>query len=349
MNEGQYYEELTQHQIWSSNQKDNRALNIVCSDLLPNMQACSDKILVDYRHKDTLFIKDINKVILWGSLYNKLTARALKFAVINKIPIEIWENGFIRSVKGWSVNQDKYTNGYSFIKDIIPYFNTISPIKNNILKDIESYKCTKADIKLARKCIDYIVKYELTKYNHQPNVALKPTELKKILVIDQSYKDMSITRCGANEQSFIKMVQDALQVPNAKIYLKLHPDTIAGDRKGYFGLEEIRRLIERNQDKVELIDYEANPINTIKQVDEIYCVSSQFGFEALMCNKVVHCYGRPIYSAVIEGKKSIEEFFYIMYVKHTMWIDPYRHKQTNIFDFLKIFNKLLAEYKKGNK
>lgn len=348
--ERQYYEELEQHQIWSSNQKDNGALNIICSDLLPNMQAVdTSKIFVDYNHKDILDIKTINKVALWGSLYNNLTARSLKFAVDNKIPIEIWENGFIRSVKGWSVNQDKYTNGYSFIKGVIPYFNTISLVKNNILKDIEDYECTKADIKLARKCIDYIVKNELTKYNHQGNVELKPTDLRKLLLIDQSYKDMSIHKGQANEQSFIKMVQDALNVPYSKLYLKLHPDTISGDRKGYFGLKEIQDLIDKNKDRIELIDYESNPINTIKQVDEIYCVTSQFGFEALMCGKLVHCYGRPVYSSVIEGNISIEEFFYIMYVKNTMWVDPYHKQTTDILDFLKKFNKLLAEYKKGNK
>lgn len=351
MNERQYYEKLEQHQVWSSNQQDNGALNIVCSDLLPNMQACDlNKIFVDYNHKDVLNIKTINKVVLWGSLYNTLTARALKFALDNKLPIEIWENGFIRSVKGWNVNQNQFTNGYSFIKGIIPYFDTISNLKNNVRLDIENYRCSIEDKALARIAIDFIIKHNLTKYNHQPNVKLGEVGRvgkKKILLVDQSYKDMSVSKCGANDLSFIDMVQDAMLEDDAVVYLKLHPDTISGQRGGYFGINKIQELIRVGGDRVVLINYESNPIDTIRQVDEVWCVSSQFGFEALMCGKKVKCYSNPIYRCVVDGLLSVEEFFYIMYIKNTIWVDVESKEIVDIMTFLKGMVKLIKQWKKS--
>jgi capsular polysaccharide export protein len=150
---------------------------------------------------------------------------------------------------------------------------------------------------------------------------------------------MSIIKCGANEQTFITMITDALARQNTTLYLKLHPDTISGERGGYFKLPAIQSLIASNPNRFVMIDYEANPLDTIKQVDAVYCVSSQLGFEAMMCNKEVHIYGKPIYL----NNLTLEEFFYIFYIKNTMWIDPYTNKMTDIYTFLNNFTRLLND------
>ncbi|MFP3355094.1 capsular polysaccharide biosynthesis protein, partial [Pseudoalteromonas sp. SIMBA_153] len=48
--------------------------------------------------------------------------------------------------------------------------------------------------------------------------------------------------------------------------------------------------------RCQIISDDINPWALLEQVDDVYVVTSQLGFEALMAGKRVHCYGLPFYA-----------------------------------------------------
>ena len=90
---------------------------------------------------------------------------------------------------------------------------------------------------------------------------------------------MSIAGAKSDENTFTQMFQAACEEnPNAQIIVKTHPDVFSGKRQGY--LTEIAK-----KQGVTLLYDNANPIDLLQQVDRVYCVCSQMGFEALLCGK----------------------------------------------------------------
>ena len=69
----------------------------------------------------------------------------------------------------------------------------------------------------------------ISKYNNQSTDDLvnEKIRFKEVLVIDQSYKDFSISKGCADDSTFEKMLECAIKEnPNADILIKTHPDAI---------------------------------------------------------------------------------------------------------------------------
>ena len=83
----------------------------------------------------------------------------------------------------------------------------------------------------ARGAMQRIVDDKLSKYNHAPLLegALPGHRQKKVLVVDQTFGDSSVT-CGmAGDATFGRMLAAALaENPEADIVIKVHPDVVAG-------------------------------------------------------------------------------------------------------------------------
>lgn len=140
-------------------------------------------------------------------------------------------DGFLRSIDTFAnaKAKEKYRKGISFCIDDLGYYydagrpSRMEVMLNTILVDDEQKK-------RARKCIDKIVETHLTKYNHQPIYEPKIGRdgVPKVLVVDQSYGDMSIKKGLASDNTFAQMLACAIKEnPNADIIVKTHPDTIA--------------------------------------------------------------------------------------------------------------------------
>ena len=114
---------------------------------------------------------------------------------------------------------------------------------------------------------------------------------RRVLVIDQTYGDASVT-CGmADSHSFARMLGAArAENPGAEIVLKVHPEVANGSKRGY--LTELARDL----DDVRLISAPVNPWSLLEIVDHVYVVTSQLGFEALMAGLPVSCFGAPFYA-----------------------------------------------------
>jgi capsular polysaccharide export protein len=198
-------------------------------------------------------------------------------------------------------------------------------------------------LKLSR---DAILRLKLSKYNHTQDLndcMLGFDDAARVLVIDQTYGDMSVECGGAFPQSFADMLDAALaENPEATIYLKTHPEVNSGSKKGY--LTHIQ-----DSDRIVMIREDVNPIDLIQKMDKVYVVTSQMGFEALMCGKPVVCFGVPWYAgwgvtddrvkdspawARRTKKRTVDELFAAAYLHYTRYLNPFTHERGTIFDVI---------------
>lgn len=191
-----------------------------------------------------------------------------------------------------------------------------------------------------------LIQNKLSKYNHAPNLkdgVLKSVDLARVLVVDQTYGDLSVVCGGASEESFVDMIDAALaENPEATIYIKTHPEVTSGRKKGY--LTHIQDC-----DRIVMIRDDVNPIDLIQKMDKVYVVTSQMGFEASMCGKPVVCFGVPWYSgwgvtddrvqdspawARRTKKRTVDELFAAAYLHYTRYLNPFTHERGTIFDVI---------------
>ena len=210
---------------------------------------------------------------------------------------------------------------------------------------------SKEQIERAKNLIKKITDNHLTKYNHQPIFTPSiGTHKEKVLVVDQSYGDMSIGRGMASDRTFENMLDCAIKEnPDADIIVKTHPDTIAGGRGGYY-----TKL--KNHDNIYITTDPINPISLVNYVDKVYVCTTQLGFEALMCGKEVHVFGMPFYAgwglanerqtlARRTNKRTLEEVFYIAYIMYTRYFNPYTKQPCEIEEAIECLLKLREEYR----
>ncbi|MEZ5586132.1 MAG: hypothetical protein R3E46_03570 [Sedimenticolaceae bacterium] len=142
----------------------------------------------------------------------------------------------------------------------------------------------------AERCIAQIVEHRLSKYNDAADIDLGTKTKPRVLVVDQTAGDHSIAFGLADAGRFDQMLHSALvDHPDAEIIVKVHPDVLAGMKRGH--LQD-----SRNNARIRLVAQPANPIGLCEQVDHVYVVTSQLGFEALMVGKPVTCFGAPFYA-----------------------------------------------------
>lgn len=224
----------------------------------------------------------IDAVVGWGEKPN--TARARRFAARHGLPYLRIEDGFLRSV-GLGVSGDPPLS--IAVDDLGIYYDARSPSRlEAILAGRDPIDA--ALLARARALIAAIRAARLSKYNNAPAAppSLGPRDKKRILVIDQTAGDLSIS-CGlADRSTFANMLASArAEHPGAEIIVKTHPDVVAGKKRGY---------LERPRG-VRLLSEPIQPGDVFEQIDAVYTVSSQMGFDALLWGLPVTCFGVPFY------------------------------------------------------
>jgi len=278
----------------------------------------------------------ITAVAGWGV---KATAeRARHFATRNNVPYLALEDGFLRSF-GLGVN--KVPPLSIVVDDVGIYYDASRP---SLLENILNTSGWESDnlITNAQRAISLILEHGLSKYNHAPDAPVslfKNTERPKVLVVDQTQGDMSVVLGLADKSSFDRVYEAARhENPDAEIYIKTHPDVIAGKKKGY--LTDIKK-----DENTVIIREDINPPSLIRNMDRVYVVSSHLGFEALLLNKPVTCFGMPFYAGwgVTDDrvlcprrvrKRTVLEIFAAAYLKYARYIDPVTGRRGGIFDVI---------------
>lgn len=284
-------------------------------------------------------------VLAWGQKPSSLKAK--KFATENNLSLITIEDGFLRSL---SAGID--TVGASFIADDLGvYFDLTAPsrLQHLIFECMSHWDDHKQNY--AHSLIDKIITHRLSKYNESqdaPNLTkIAGNDRMHVLIIDQVAGDASIQGAGASKDSFLAMLAHARsQYPDANIWIKAHP---AG--KGYFSQNDIEHPFYLTE--------KCNPIALLEQVSAVYTVSSHMGFEALLLNKKVYCFGVNWYSGfgltddgfIKDGhiyktvtnhhqvlknhynahdKPSIHQLFYASYINYSHYANPAKYKACGI-------------------
>lgn len=200
------------------------------------------------------------------------------------LPYWALEEGFIRSVSP----TDK---PMSLIIDTVGiYYDATCPsLIENMLNELRVDEHT---LKRAEKILEDIKRLKISKYNDGKEVqeGMFNGRKERILIVDQTYGDMSVILGLADEKSFRNMMEFALDnFPNSEIYIKVHPRVIAGEKKGYLYKGKIPKYIK-------IIKENYKPLSLLEYFDVVLTVSSQLGFESLFYGKKVYTFGMPFYA-----------------------------------------------------
>ncbi|RUR28066.1 capsular polysaccharide biosynthesis protein [Vreelandella nanhaiensis] len=284
--------------------------------------------------------KKPDAVLGWGVKSTSIYAR--HYAKRHKIPYIALEDGFLRSlglgVMGYQA--------HSLVVDYTGiYYDASRP--SDLENWLNTATFTEDELNQAERCIQQIVRYRLSKYNHAPDRTTNLPPKASVLVVDQTAGDASIEYGGARADSFDEMLNTALENhPEAEILIKIHPDVIAGKKQGHL-------LNAQTHPRCQVVSEDINPWALFDQVDTVYVVTSQLGFEALLAGKRVHCFGLPFYAGWgltqdrlpctrRRAQRMLNEVFAAAYLRYTRYVNPYTLTPTTLEDTI----ALIADQKR---
>ncbi|ELC9638274.1 capsular polysaccharide biosynthesis protein [Campylobacter jejuni] len=292
-------------------------------------------------YKKNLKIKKDDLFFGWGR--KKSGLKAMNLAKKYKAKFILLEDGFIRSLNLGVENSPSF----SMVKDDIGiYYDATMPSKLENL--LNTYEFKDEEIKQAKKAIELIKKYKISKYNNNldiPDDYFQKDE-KRVLIITQTANDASLEFGLAKDFKTLDMIKDAIKEnPKSTIYIKIHPDVLSGKKQSDLDLNSLPK-------ECILITENFNPIALLEFFDKVYTKTSGMGFEALMQECECICYGMPFYAGwgltkdKLERKRrmqkrSLEEVFYAAYILYSEYFNPYLNQKSNIFDTI----QTLAKYK----
>ncbi|MCV3463912.1 capsular polysaccharide biosynthesis protein [Campylobacter lari] len=298
-------------------------------------------------YKITLYhaYKNITKedvFVGWGR--KKSGLKAVELAKKHNVKFLLLEDGFLRSLNLGVENSPSF----SIVKDDIGiYYDATAPSKlENILN---TYGFSTEELEQAKKAIELIKKEKLSKYNN--NLCL-PKELfndneERVLIITQVANDASLKFGLADSFLTQDIINEAIKEnPNAKIYIKIHPDVLSGKKQSDFNVQDL-------PSNCVVIKENYNPIELLSHFKKVYTKTSGMGFEALMLGCECVCYGVPFYAGwgLTQDKqackrrlkkRSLEEVFYAAHILYSEYFNPYLNQKSDIFDTI----YTLAKYKK---
>ncbi|MGV1789021.1 capsular polysaccharide export protein, LipB/KpsS family [Rhizobium sp. A37_96] len=223
---------------------------------------------------------DIGGIVSWGGRSPaKMAARIARF---RRLPHWHLEDGFLRSM---GLGKTGAIPLSIIIDDLGLPVDASRPSRLERL--IEEGAET---AELGRAIREQIVLNRLSKYNHLPHQPprIERTAKRRILLVDQVVGDVSVGRALGSKASFEKMLADGL-ASDAQCIIRTHPDVMAGLRKGY-----LTNGVSTGD--VLLLDDAVSVASILDVVDEVWTVSSQFGFDALLRGIPVRCYAAPFYA-----------------------------------------------------
>ena len=279
------------------------------------------KIISEFKLDNTFFYS-------WGM---KRSGKFIRKNIKNK-KIAFIEDGFVHS---FGIKKKKIPLSICFDKNGIYYDGK----GNNDLKKYIKEKLSKNNISRAKNIVELWKKYSISKYNFPSFIEPLPTPY--ILLIDQTFGDLSIDYGDANENSFKRMFEFAVNNwPDHKIVIKTHPDVINYKKRGCI---DSSKYIKDNI----IVIGDIGQINRLIESSSAVCVvTSQVGFEALIYGKDVHVFGRPFYSGLgltidhnINNQEfinniTLEQLVFSSLVKYQICIDPRTHRKCEIEEIM---------------
>jgi len=294
----------------------------------------------------------LDGVLAWGQ--RPSSVKPARLAHKFDLPLLRVEDGFLRS---YGTGQTVPTLSL-VLDDAGIYYDSTCP------SALESLLASSQDMlsgqeTLVDRALRVLLEKGLSKYNHAPdgkddlNRNFTPCnnprnsssglQVRRILVIDQTLGDMSVSLGGATDQTFLDMLVAAkAENPNATIFVKTHPEVSLGRKGGY--LTQVQP-----DDRTVILQDMVNPMSLLPHMNKVYVVTSTMGFEALLMGKPVVCFGVPWYAgwgltddrcknspawARRTRKRSVRELFAAAYIHYTRYLNPLTHQRGGILDVI---------------
>lgn len=224
-------------------------------------------------------------VVGWGLKPTSRVGR--RRAEARGLPYIALEDGFLRSI---GLGETGAASVSLIVDEVGVYYDATRPSRLEQLIAAAPDWCDAAMRARGRALIDRILQTGLSKTNM--GAPLDPTILKpgrRILLVDQTAGDASIGYGLAGPESFSAMVRTArAEHPDTQLVVKRHPAVAAGRKTGC--------IADADLTDVTLLDVDVRPADLLGHVDEVWCVTSALGFEALLRGMTVRCFGAPFYS-----------------------------------------------------
>lgn len=266
--------------------------------------------------------RDVEAVLGWGM--KPTAAHGRRWAEKHGVPYVALEDGLLRSV---GLGEAGATSLSVVADGLGIYYDATRPSRlEQLIAGAPGWMSPDLRIR-ARALIDRIVDSGVSKTNMGGPLdagLLKPG--RRILIVDQTHGDASISFGLASAQSFIHMLDAARRdEPGAQLIVKRHPAVAAGRKQGCIPVDRLG--------DVTLIDTDVRPADLLAQVDAVYTVTSGLGWEALLRGLPVRCFGAPFYSgwglttdAVDTGRRGqlrdIESIAAAALIRYARYVDP---------------------------
>lgn len=220
-------------------------------------------------------------IAVWAS---REPAALSQHAACAGVPVLRMEDGFIRSA---GLGADFVPPASITLDGTGLYFDPSRPSDLELILDrIELDPPQRAR---ARRLIEMVVARNITKYASDAPSAVARPGAHTVLVPGQVEDDRSVLAGGAGIRGnleFLSRVRAA--APDARILFKPHPDVEAGHRTGAVPEREALRFADAI--------VHGGIADLISRVDEVHCLTSLAGFEALLRGKPVTVHGQPFYA-----------------------------------------------------
>lgn len=196
------------------------------------------------------------------------------------------EDGFIRSV-GLGAELSKPASWVLDHRGI--YFDATTPSDLEYMLNTDTFEAS--ELARARALREFIVQAHLTKYNLGRSGWRRPRGRSRVLLVPgQVEADASIRYGSPQVRTNLELLQRVrARNPDAWIVFKAHPDVVSGFRPDANDISTYARWCDEYLT-------EENMAVLLEEVDEIHCITSLAGFEAMLRNVKVVCYGQPFYA-----------------------------------------------------
>lgn len=273
-------------------------------------------------------------VLVWGA--SPTSWRGERVARQRGVPLVRAEDAFLRSLCPGRATGEAPLG--LLIDPVGIHFDAARPSRiEQILLDDALYNSNILDE--ARWLTHRLLEAGLSKYNNFDPDLPAPTP-GYVLVIDQTVGDASIHRSGASKATFREMLIAARRNhPERRVVIRTHPESAAGLRPGHYGSGDAGG-------RVSLVTAPVSPHRLLAGAAEVYTVSSQMGFEAILHGHRPHVFGRPFYAGwgLSEDQHLLprrtrrltrDELFAGAMLLAPLWYDPCRDRLCGVEDVIR--------------
>ncbi|MGV6805127.1 MAG: capsular polysaccharide biosynthesis protein [Ruegeria sp.] len=182
----------------------------------------------------------------------------------------------------------------------------------------------------ARQAVLRIRELQLSKYSaFDPGIPAPDPGY--VLVVDQVQGDAAVSASNGNSARFREMLVMAQEEnPGARVIIKSHPETLHGQRKGFFSFDD-------ETSRVSLFTDQISPWALLDGAVGVYTVSSQLGFEAILSGHKPRVFGQPFYAGwgLTQDEDPLQrrnrnltraQLFAAAMILYPTWYDPFRDR-----------------------